>query len=230
MARTIQSPGVEIREVDLSLRPVVNQGTSVFITGFSNQGPVDEILEPTSISDFEQVYGVPTNAAERYFYHTVKAALQAPVQLKVTRLPYGYEKGEGFEAWKYSVLVYPVVGASNSTFSYSLCSSDVYFLGTPTHLDLSLEEYQDLLNNSVNWTDTPSVTSRNDTNGGRFTFDTLGNAGVIVLNRAQVANNNKFEGYYVGLTDNNNNNPATPFDGILGDTRKSRVTGDTYSA
>ena len=65
MARTIQSPGVEIREVDLTLRPVVNQGTSVFIAGFANQGPIDEVLQPTSLSEFEQIYGVPTNAAEQ---------------------------------------------------------------------------------------------------------------------------------------------------------------------
>jgi len=228
MARTIQSPGVEIREVDLTLRPVVNQGTSVFIAGFSNQGPIDEVLEPTSISDFEQVYGVPTNAAERYFYHTVKAALQAPIQLKVTRLPYGVAKGEGFESWKYSALVYPVVGVSNSgsnTVASPLSStispvgglsgSDAYFFGTPTHLELSLEQYQEILNNNIDWTNYPSVTSRSDANGGKFSYDTLSNAGVIILNRAQVTNNNKFEGYYVGLTDNNNNNPATPFDGIL---------------
>jgi hypothetical protein len=53
MARTIQSPGVEIREVDLSLRGVTSQGTSILITGFSNQGPIDEILQPTSLSEFE---------------------------------------------------------------------------------------------------------------------------------------------------------------------------------
>ncbi len=36
--RTIQSPGVEIRESDLSLR-TVSQGTTTYITGFANQGP-----------------------------------------------------------------------------------------------------------------------------------------------------------------------------------------------
>lgn len=213
MARTIQSPGVEIREVDLSLRPVVNQGTSIFITGFANQGPIDEILEPTSISDFEQVYGTPTNAAERYFYHTVKAALQSPVQLKVSRLPYGAAKGEGFSSWKYSALVYPVAAVQNDGGNYTitneLSSATSYFLGTPTHLELSLEQYQDLLNNNVNWLNNQTLSA------GLYTFDDLGNAAVIVLNKSQTTVNNKFEGYYIGLTDNNNNNPATPFDGIL---------------
>jgi hypothetical protein len=209
MARTIQSPGVEIREVDLSLRPVVNQGTSVFITGFANQGPIDEILQPTSISEFEQVYGTPTNAAERYFYHTVKAVLQSPVQLKVSRLPYGTAKGEGFAEWKYSALVYPVAATLNSTSTNDLSSADAYFLGTPTHLELDIEQYQALLNNDINWLNHQTLSAT------KFTFNTLQNAGVIVLNRAQTTVNNKFEGYYLGLTDNNNNNPATPFDGVL---------------
>lgn len=218
MARTIQSPGVEIREVDLSLRPVVNQGTSVFVAGFSNQGPVDEILEPTSLSDFEQIYGVPTNAAERYFYYTVKAALQSPVQLKVTRLPYGEAKGEGFQAWKYSALVYPVIGVqttgTTSDYAYSLSASHAYYLGSPTHLELDLEQYQEILNNNIVWNNNPSLTGGN--NGKTFTYEKLGDAGLIILNRSQTTVNNKFEGYYIGLTDNNNNNPATPFDGVIG--------------
>jgi hypothetical protein len=41
MARTIQSPGVEINEIDLTLRPVTVEGTSVFVAGFANQGPID---------------------------------------------------------------------------------------------------------------------------------------------------------------------------------------------
>ena len=35
MARTIQSPGVEINEIDLSLRPNLPVGTSVLVAGFA---------------------------------------------------------------------------------------------------------------------------------------------------------------------------------------------------
>jgi len=219
MARTIQSPGVEIREVDLSLRPVITQGTSVFVAGFSNQGPIDEVLQPASISEFEQIYGTPTNAAERYFYHTVKASLQAPVQLKVTRLPYGEAKGEGFNAWRYSALVYPVISLTtdkvglSSVELRSLSGSNAYYLKSPTHLELTLEQYQNLINNNISWEnfaggyfDSPSSIS----------YETIGNAGLVILNKSQVSNNNKFEGYYVAITDNANVNPATPFDGING--------------
>ena len=181
-----QSPGVEIREVDLTLGPVIPVGTSVFVTGFANQGPVDEVLQPTSLSDFEQIYGLPTNSAERYFYYTVKAALQASVQLKVTRLPYGPAKGEGFDAWRYSALAYPVVGVTtnntlNTSYTYSLSDASTYLLGKPTHVELSLEQYQELLNNNIEWSNNPSLTGTNP--GTQFSYNTLGQAGAIVTGK-----------------------------------------------
>jgi len=108
MARTIQSPGIEIKEVDLSLRPELPTGTTVFIPGFANQGPTDEILTLSSLSEFETVYGLPQNAAERYMYHTVKAAFQSPANVTVSRVPYGQGAGTTV-ADKYSLLVYPVI-------------------------------------------------------------------------------------------------------------------------
>jgi len=108
MARTIQSPGVEIKEVDLSLRPNLPVGTTVFIPGFANQGPTDELLTVSSLSEFEQIYGLPQNAAERYMYHSVKAVFQSPANVLVSRLPYGQGAGATV-ADKYSVQVYPVI-------------------------------------------------------------------------------------------------------------------------
>ena len=94
MARTIQSPGVEINEIDSSLRPSLPIGTNILVPGFSHQGPTDEVLQVSSISEFEQLYGLPTNAAERYFYHTVKASFNSPANIFVTRLPYGVNEGD----------------------------------------------------------------------------------------------------------------------------------------
>jgi hypothetical protein len=132
MARTIQSPGVEINEIDLSLRPVTVEGTSVFVAGFSNQGPIDEIIQPTSTSEFEQIYGLPTNAAERYFYHSVKQVLNSsPGRVIVSRLPYGVGKGDGFSDWRYSALAYPVI--PKDLFSANVSSFDLQSI----FLDLS---------------------------------------------------------------------------------------------
>lgn len=218
MARTIQSPGVEINEIDLTLRPVIVEGTSVFVAGFSNQGPIDEVLQPTSISEFELIYGSPTNSAERYFYHTVRNVLNSsPARVLVSRLPYGVEKGDGFTTWRYSALAYPVKAVTTTynsgtsayeTASTSLSAAATYFVGKPTHIELSAEEYQDIIEGNINWTNTPSVSTS-------FAFNNLGDSAFIVLNKAQTTVNNKFEGYYIGIADNNNFNPATQFNSVV---------------
>ena len=118
--RTIQSPGVEIREIDQTLRAPANVGTTVFIPGFSNEGPTDEILNVGTFADFEQIYGKPTTAAERYFYHSVRQVFNSDANVYVSRLPYG--TGNGLNTQKYTAQVYPVV--SPQTVAISAISSD----------------------------------------------------------------------------------------------------------
>ena len=104
---TIKSPGVEIVEKDLSLVAPTNFGTSVFVPGFANQGPIDEVIQISSREELDLVYGAPTNAAERYFYYTVDELLRSPSNIYTSRLPYGANTGVGFGS-KYSALAYPV--------------------------------------------------------------------------------------------------------------------------
>ena len=94
--RIIQSPGVEINERDLSLRVPTPAGTTVYTTGFADQGPTDEVVGISSLTEFERIYGTPKSASERYFYHTVKAVLDSQSRLLVNRLPYGDGSGAGF--------------------------------------------------------------------------------------------------------------------------------------
>ena len=107
-SRTITSPGVEIRERDLSLVAPANVGTNVFVAGYTNQGPTDEVIKITSKSDLDLVYGTPTNSAERYFYYTVRELLNSPSNIYASRLPYGSDTGAGFSS-KFSALAYPAV-------------------------------------------------------------------------------------------------------------------------
>jgi hypothetical protein len=107
-SRTIASPGVQITEQDLSIitRPI--GATDVLITGFTSQGPTEDLVNISDISEFEQIYGAPTNSAERYLYHSAKQILNtSPANLMVSRLPYGNGLGEGYTN-KYSALVYPI--------------------------------------------------------------------------------------------------------------------------
>lgn len=209
MARTIQSPGVQISEIDLSLRAVGNPVTTVLIPGFASKGPVSEPIKVSSVSEFEQIYGQPSNAAERYFYHSTKAVLQSPSDVLVYRIPYG--NGQGIDtANNFSALVYPVatyVGGVSSTTLNSVSSN--YFFGEPTHLSLTQEQYLSILRgDGFSWAA--------DT-GGAVEFNSvasLSGAGVIVLNKSQSSINNRFEGFYINIADNTNLNPATDFDDV----------------
>jgi hypothetical protein len=210
MARTIQSPGVQINEVDLSLRAVGAPPTTVFIPGFAAKGPTSEPILVGSLSEFEQIFGIPTNGAERYFYHTAKAVFQSPANVMVYRLPYG--EGRGLDSSNnYSALVYPAVSYVNgaSSTNLNIGVSGTYYFGKPTHVKLTENEYLGILRG-----DAFAWSSTGTTNGNFATLASLGNAGIIVLNKAQSTINTKYEGYYVGIIDNTNLNIATPFDNI----------------
>jgi hypothetical protein len=274
--RYIASPGVQISEVDQSLTTRAQAGTTVFITGFAPQGHTDEVINITSVSDFESTFGLPTNEAERYLYHTAKQILtQSPANLAVTRMAYGSGMGAGF-ANTHAALVYPVIatytkqvstvtplmstenlagshyffnGVTTITLStdvttmspvytngYSNLSATIetptvniltsyietastkalpyelannFIIGQPISILLNEEEYHSLVTNDVNWSSKYSSTSGNNTNY-------LKNAGIVIVNSSKTTINDKYEGYYVGLADNSNNNPATNFDALTG--------------
>ena len=231
MARTIQSPGVEINEIDLSLRPNLPTGTTVLAAGFSDKGPTDEVIQVTSLSEFEQIYGVPTTPAERYFYHSVRPLFNSPANILTYRLPYGGNTGQGFGN-SYGALAYPVVraitlsgtGIETRTFSqaYSAATTNDateangvpvgtnFILGKPTHLELSQQEYIDIsTGKAFNWSNT--ALSGHNLSGA----NDLAGAAIVVLNKGQTTVNGKFEGYYLGVTDNTNLNDATDFDAVL---------------
>ena len=108
---SLSAPGVEVREYNNSLRISNNTGTTVFVPGYAAQGPVEEVIQIGSITDFENVYGIPTNDAERYFYYTCLAILNNSglgTTLLTSRLPYGAGEGDNV-ANAYTLLAYPVV-------------------------------------------------------------------------------------------------------------------------
>jgi hypothetical protein len=149
---TIASPGVQINEVDLSIiaRPV--GATDVLITGFAPQGPTEDIVNVGSVSEFESIYGTPTNAAERYLYHTARQILsQSPANLLVSRMPYGAELGEGYTN-SYSALVYAI---SSNAGTYA--DSTQFKLLEPVSVLLDDEQYYNIISDNIDWSDTPYV-------------------------------------------------------------------------
>jgi len=139
MARSINSPGVQITETDLTVNTQLIGGTTVYAMGYAAQGPTDEVLSITTISDFEQIYGIPQSPAERYFYYTCKELLNSPATLLTTRLPYGSGSGNSFDN-KYTGLFFPVA-SSGTGFS----------IGQPVQISFEEESYNDILQNNVVW-------------------------------------------------------------------------------
>lgn len=212
--RTIQSPGVEIREFDLTSRLATFVGTDVFVTGFSPKGPTDEVIKPSSMREFEAIYGIPQTPAERYFYYSVEPLITAGANVNVSRIPYGPDLGEGFGS-QYGALVYPVVAVTPNAGQYTDVSTNLssasatYVLGEPIHFALTKSEYLSAIDGSAfTWTNTASAAGNIDG------VDDFGGAGVVILNKGLTTINDKFEGYYIGLADNTNTNPSLANDSM----------------
>ena len=139
MARSINSPGIQLTETDLSDFTQAIAGTSIFATGFASQGPTDEVLNITSVSELGQIYGQPTNAAERYFHHTCKEILNSPATLITSRMPYGSGSGAGFST-DYGVLFFPVASSASG-----------FVVGAPTLSSVNETVYNDLIQGNYTW-------------------------------------------------------------------------------
>jgi len=224
--RTITSPGVEIRESDLSLTAPANVGTNIYVTGFAQQGPVDEVLRITTTQELVQIFGTPTNSSERYFHYTIRELLNSPANVYAGRLPYGINTGDGFGS-KYSALAYSVTAVKNDTTLTDVVSggfttlntsnSAVYVLGPPSYHTLTESEYLSAVQGAgYTWQSTNTDSASIEANMGTGNIKGLGYAGVVILNKAQTTINQQYEGYYVGLTDNVNVNPASNFTSISG--------------
>ena len=204
MARTINSPGVQITEKDLSLRIDIPVGTQVYVPGFASQGPTSEPLMITSTSELEAIYGIPSTPAERYFYYSCKEILNSPAILNTIRLPYGSGTGSDY-ANSYSALFYPMLSAGTATGAISS-----WEIGAPTYKALSQAEYDVITQDNYEWTGTSTGVYDN-------TGDVEINAGFFILNDLQTVINEGAEGYYVGFADNSAVAANSPdFDSIKG--------------
>lgn len=196
MARTIESPGVEINEVDLSLRTQNPVGTKILLHGFAPQGPTNELIQVSTRDELDQIFfggEGPTNAAERYFYHSSREVLNSPATLLVTRMPYGSGDGTGFNG-EYTALAY--TASSNST---NFSDSTGLYLQAPTVVTLTETQYNDIKAGQLTWSTMGySGTAVNTVSS----FDTLGNAAFIVINDAKTTINERYEGYYLAIADN----------------------------
>lgn len=88
MMRTINHPGVEIREIDKSQYTPAMAGTSTYLVGYSNKGDFYTPYNITSLEGFEAIFGKPGNEAERYFYYGGTEVIKNNGNLIAARIPY----------------------------------------------------------------------------------------------------------------------------------------------
>ena len=103
--RTIQSPGVELTERDLSQYTNGAIGTAVLVTGFAAKGRDYEPILLTSRSAWLQQFGEPTTEAERYFFNACMEVINQGGQLYACKLPYKNDALNKFVAKTYTVNV-----------------------------------------------------------------------------------------------------------------------------
>jgi hypothetical protein len=209
---TLNSPGVEIVETDQSLVTNLQAGTNVLVMGFAPQGPTYESINVTSISDFEQTFGTPTNAAERYFYHTCRQTMQSNGNnLLAIRLPYGTSTGDGVDA-QFTALLYPVsaaaygVGPLSSTLvpvsgQSAYANTSAYLIGQPKLINLTYDDYINWQAGAISWSSNTSNIS-GWTNSLVGSAADVGQAGIIVVNSIKTTLDDIYQGYYVGIADN----------------------------
>lgn len=223
MARTIQSPGVEIREKDLSLRVQTPVGTNILIPGFAPQGPTGEPILVTTISEFESIFGQPNTAAERYLYYSMKEAVNSNANVWCVRIPYGSgREGTGWTK-SYSALFYPM---SSTTTGWEV--------QRPLNVTLNLEDYTKLLRGDFDWVANPPLSSTpdqladgvyNKANDGTIST----NAGIIILNTLQTSINEIGEGYYIGISSNADAKESSPnYDSVKFLTSLSAISAAGY--
>lgn len=307
--RTIESAGVEIRERDLSLYQQAPVGTNFAVFGFANQGPTDEPLQITTITEFQEVLGLPTCAAERYLYETVGEVLNSNARVLVTRLPYGSGDGVGYTN-KYGALVYPIAAdaagaatiiayevasfvpasavaavslntpylsgyldsANNVTTLSALYpytndldvgetvsiglyesvynaitsgaassiavagaaspfasaatyiswftpvtapSPSGFYLGAPVNVTLNEYQYDQLKCGGFNWSTVAGLVD-DPSEFCPFDSNTIGGAGLILVNKSRTSVDDLYAGYYINVSDNYGSQPTTNFDNVTG--------------
>ena len=164
--RMIQSPGIQITEKDLSLRASLPIGTTCLVTGFAPQGPTNEPLIITTVSELETVFGIPTTPAERYFYYSCREVLNTPGVLTALRLPYGDDSGNDFTK-AVTGLFYPMASGMRFPLTFNEEASAFkentdgtpeieWVIGSPAAISLTEDIYQLFKTGNFEW-GSPSI-------------------------------------------------------------------------
>lgn len=86
--RTIQHPGFEFFETDMSIYKEYQQNTDALVVGYFAKGPILEPVALTNLSDYTVYFGVPSSEAEIYAYSGIEKVINSSGTVTAMRLPY----------------------------------------------------------------------------------------------------------------------------------------------
>lgn len=119
--RTIEAPGVEINEIDLSQYNPGMVGTASLVVGFANKGEDYMPLEFSSRNSWLTYFGKPIDEAERYFYNASLDIINQGGKLYCAKLPYNNDSKDIYFSSTYSV---STSGVSLSSSALSAITND----------------------------------------------------------------------------------------------------------
>jgi hypothetical protein len=99
-ARTIQHPGIEIREVDMTEYTTTVTTNNAYVMGFADKGPIYDYSWITTQSEFISLYGQPQTEAEKYLFYAVQSILDNGGTPIVARMPYDNKQCKAYKALK----------------------------------------------------------------------------------------------------------------------------------
>lgn len=96
-ARTIQHPGVQMRQIDMSQYRDAIIVNNAYIMGFADKGPIYDYSWITTQSQFIKLYGKPQTEAEKYLYYAVTSVLNNGGTPVVARMPYDNKQCKSYK-------------------------------------------------------------------------------------------------------------------------------------
>lgn len=105
-ARTIQHPGIEINEIDLTEYRDTVTTNNAYVIGFTDRGPIYDYSWITTRSEFINLYGEPQNEAEKYLYYAVQSILNNGGTPIVARMPYDNKQCKAYKGLKIRYAAY----------------------------------------------------------------------------------------------------------------------------
>lgn len=194
--RIIQSPGVEIRELDLSQFAPAVVGTTVLVQGFADRGEEYEPLEMTSLDEFERNFGTPNNEAERYFYYTSKEVIRNGGNLIAAKLPYNNTISTNY---KYIGLSFDTLTAI-TTGNISGFNSDIQQCSSYFTQPVNINVYDDVTSQNLSTSAYDHLVAGGDFTGaaaGLSTYDFV----IVNENKARFSGPKDNEGIFVVFVD-----------------------------